>query len=171
LGTGMADYLADLVDVRVASPGVALVTLNLPQLRNAMTTELTSAWVTAMDEIAVDRSLRVVVVTGAGSAFCSGADLSWLDQGNLSDNTPDRLRDRMLPFYRAWLAPQRIPVPVIAAVNGAAVGAGLCLALACDLRYASPSAAFSAPFTQVGAHGGMAVSWLLPEAVGMPRAR
>ena len=77
-------------------------------------------------------------MTGTGSAFCSGADLSWLDQGNLSDNTPDRLRDKMLPFYRAWLAPQQIPVPVVAAVNGPAVGAGLCLALACDLRYASP---------------------------------
>jgi len=167
----MADYLADLVDVRLASPGVALVTLNLPQVRNAMTTEMTSAWVTVMDKVAGDRSLRAVVVTGAGSAFCSGADLSWLDQGNLSDNTPDRLRDKMLPFYRAWLAPQQVAVPVIAAVNGAAVGAGLCLALACDLRYAAPSAAFSAPFTQLGTHGGMAVSWLLPEAVGMPRAR
>jgi enoyl-CoA hydratase len=171
MGGGMADYLADLVDVRLASPGVALVTLNLPQVRNAMTTELTSAWVTAMDKIAGDRSLRVVVVTGAGSAFCSGADLSWLDQGNLSDNTPDRLRDKMLPFYRAWLTPLEISVPVVAAVNGPAVGAGLCLALACDLRYGSPSATFSAPFTQLGTHGGMAVSWLLPEAVGMPRAR
>ena len=68
MGGGMADYLADLVDVRQASPGVALVTLNLPQMRNAMTTELTSAWVTATDNIAGDRSLRVVVVTGAGSA-------------------------------------------------------------------------------------------------------
>jgi enoyl-CoA hydratase/carnithine racemase len=167
----MANKLAELVDVRLASPGVALVTLNLPQVRNAMTTELTSAWVTAMDEIAGDRSLRAVVVTGEGSAFCSGADLSWLDQGNRSDNTPDRLRDKMLPFYRAWLAPQQIPVPVVAAVNGPAVGAGLCLALACDLRYAAPSATFSAPFTQLGTHGGMAVSFLLPEAVGMPRAR
>ena len=167
----MADELEGFVDLQLASPGVGLVTLNLPQVRNAMTTELTAAWVTVMDKIAGDRSLRAVVVTGAGSAFCSGADLSWLDQGNLSDNTPDRLRDKMLPFYRAWLAPQQVPVPVVAAVNGPAVGAGLCLALACDLRYASPSAAFSAPFTQLGTHGGMAVSWLLPEAVGMPRAR
>jgi len=167
----MADRLAELVDVRLASAGVALVTLNLPQVRNAMTTELTAAWTTAMDKVAGDRSLRAVVVTGAGSAFCAGADLSWLEQGNLSDNTPDRLRDKMLPFYRAWLVPQQIPVPVVAAVNGPAVGAGLCLALACDLRYASPSAMFSAPFTQLGTHGGMAVSWLLPEAVGMPRAR
>jgi enoyl-CoA hydratase/carnithine racemase len=163
--------MAKLVDVRLESDGVALITLNLPQLRNAMTTELTSAWTVAMDTVAGDRSLRAVVVTGEGSAFCSGADLSWLDQGNLSDNTPDRLRDKMLPFYRAWLAPQQIPVPVLAAVNGPAVGAGLCLALACDLRYASPMATFSAPFTQLGTHGGMAVSWLLPEAVGIPRAR
>jgi enoyl-CoA hydratase/carnithine racemase len=167
----MADRLTGLVDVRLASAGVALVTLNLPRLRNAMTTELTSAWATAMDQVAGDRSLRAVVVTGAGSAFCSGADLSWLDQANLSDNTPDRLRDKMLPFYRTWLVPRQIPVPVVAAVNGPAVGAGLCLALACDLRYASPSAVFSAPFSQLGTHGGMAVSSLLPEAVGMPRAR
>src|SRR5215471_7637389 len=102
----MADRLADLVDVRLALPGVPLVTLNLPELRNAITTELTAAWTAAMDKVAADRSLRAVVVTGAGSAFCSGADLSWLDQDNLSDNTPDRLRDKMLPFYRAWLAPQ-----------------------------------------------------------------
>src|ERR1700684_4469910 len=135
----MADYLADLVDVRLPSPGVARVTLNLPQLRNAMTTELTSAWTAAMGEVAGDRSLRVVVVTGAGSAFCSGADLSWLDQGNLSDNPPDRLRDKMLPFYRAWLAPQQLSVPVVAAVNGPAVGAGLFLGRAWDLRYGSPS--------------------------------
>ena len=167
----MPDGLEELVDLQLASPGVALVTLNLPRLRNAMTTELTSAWTAVMDQVAGDRSLRAVVVTGTGSAFCSGADLSWLDQGNLSDNTPDRLRDKMLPFYRAWLAPQQIAVPVVAAVNGPAVGAGLCLALACDLRYASPSATFSTPFTQVGTHGGMGVSWLLPEAVGMPRAR
>src|ERR1700688_578799 len=167
----MADELEGLVELQLASPGVALVTLHLPQLRNAMTTELTSAWTAAMDEVAGDRSLRAVVITGTGSAFCSGADLSWLDQGNLSDNTPDRLRDKMLPFYRAWLTPLEISVPVVAAVNGPAVGAGLCLALACDLRYASPSATFSAPFTQLGTHGGMAVSWLLPEAVGMPRAR
>jgi enoyl-CoA hydratase len=167
----MADRPTGLVDVRLVSAGVALVTLNLPKLRNAMTTELTSAWTEGMDNVATDRSLRAVVVTGAGSAFCSGADLSWLDQGNLDDNTPDRLRDKMLPFYRTWLAPTQIPVPVVAAVNGPAVGAGLCLALACDLRFAAPSATFSAPFTQLGTHGGMAVSWLLPETVGMSRAR
>jgi enoyl-CoA hydratase/carnithine racemase len=77
----------------------------------------------------------------------------------------------MFPFYQVWLGIRDLPVPSIAAVNGPAVGAGLCLALACDLRYAAPAARFSAPFTTLGMHPGMAATWLLPEAVGMPRAR
>jgi enoyl-CoA hydratase len=77
----------------------------------------------------------------------------------------------MLPFYRTWLAIRDLEVPTIAAVNGAAVGAGLCLALACDLRYAATGARLSAPFTALGLHAGMAATWLLPEAVGVVRAR
>jgi len=153
------------------SPGVAVATLNLPEVRNAMTAELTQAWVAAMERVSADRSLRALAVTGSGPAFCSGADLSWLDQGGMDENTPDRLREKMVPFYRAWLAPRLLSIPVIAAVNGPAVGAGLCLALACDLRYAAPGATFSAPFIELGTHGGMAASWLLPEAIGLPRAR
>jgi enoyl-CoA hydratase len=160
-----------LVNLSFPSPGVAVVTLNLPEVRNAMTTALTEAWVAAMDKVEADRALRAIVVTGNGPAFCAGADLSWLDQGSIEENTPDRLREKMLPFYRAWLAPRYLSVPVIAAVNGPAVGAGLCLALACDLRYASPGATLSAPFIELGTHGGMAASWLLPEAIGLPRAR
>jgi len=161
----------ELVDLSFPVPGVAVATLNLPEVRNAMTAGLTQAWVTAMEAVAADRSLRALAVTGAGSAFCSGADLSWLDQGSIDENTPDRLREKMLPFYRAWLAPRSLSIPVIAAVNGPAVGAGMCLALACDLRYAAPGATFSAPFIELGTHGGMAASWLLPEAIGLSRAR
>jgi enoyl-CoA hydratase/carnithine racemase len=160
-----------LIKVTCPSPGVALLTLNLPEVRNAMTEKMTDAWLAAINKVSADRSLRAVEVTGSGSAFCSGADLSWLDQGNKDENTPDRLREKMLPFYRAWLAPRYLSIPVIAAVNGPVVGAGLCMALACDLRYAAPEATFSAPFIELGTHGGMAASWLLPEAVGVPRAR
>jgi enoyl-CoA hydratase/carnithine racemase len=149
--------------------GVVVLTLALPDRRNAMTAELTTAWTHAMAELRGDRSVRAVVVTGEGSAFCSGGDLSWIAES--PDLTVDAIRDRMVPFYRAWLGIRDLEVPTIAAVNGHAVGAGLCLALACDLRYAAAGATLSAPFTSLGMHAGMAATWLLPEAVGLPIAR
>jgi enoyl-CoA hydratase/carnithine racemase len=153
------------------SSGVRLLTLALPEVRNAMTAELTAAWSEALDQVRADAGARVLVVTGQGPVFCSGADLSWLDQGGVGSVTPDKLRERMLPFYRAWIAPRTLGIPVIAAVNGSAIGAGVALALSCDLRYASPAAHFRTPFIQVGTHGGMAANWLLCEAVGRTRAR
>ncbi len=157
--------------LRVERPadGVVLLTLNLPDRRNAMTAELTSAWASAIATLASDATLRAVIVTGAGPAFCAGGDLSWL--GGSPDMTVAQLRERMLPFYRTWLAVRSLDVPVIAAVNGPAVGAGLCLALACDVRFAATTAHFSVPFVALGIHAGMAATFLLPEAVGLPRAR
>ncbi|MHB8341290.1 MAG: enoyl-CoA hydratase/isomerase family protein [Mycobacteriales bacterium] len=157
--------------VESPSPGVSLVSLNCPDRRNAMTAELTEAFGASVAALAADRSVRAVVVTGRGSAFCAGGDLSWIEAGSGSDVSPDSVRDRMLPFYRTWLSVRDLPVPVVAAVNGSAIGAGLCLALACDVRYAAAEARFSAPFTKLGMHPGMAASWLLPEVVGMARAR
>jgi enoyl-CoA hydratase/carnithine racemase len=149
--------------------GVVVLTLALPERRNAMTAELTQAWTEAVGSLRGDRAVRAVVVTGEGTAFCSGGDLSWI--GESPDLTVDTIRDRMLPFYRAWLGIRDLDVPTIAAINGHAVGAGLCLALACDLRYAAESAMLSVPFTALGMHAGMAATWLLPEAVGLPVAR
>lgn len=149
--------------------GVAILTFALPELRNAMTAELTAAWTTAVAELRSDPDLRAVVVTGEGSAFCSGGDLSWI--GESPDLTVPKIRDRMLPFYRSWLAIRDLEVPTIAAINGHAVGAGLCVALACDLRYAAAGAMLSAPFTALGMHSGMAATYLLPATVGLPVAR
>jgi enoyl-CoA hydratase/carnithine racemase len=149
--------------------GVVILTLSLPERRNAMTAELTQAWTDAVALLRGDRDVRAVVVTGEGSAFCSGGDLSWI--GESPDLTVDAIRDRMLPFYRAWLGIRDLEVPTIAAINGHAVGAGLCLALACDLRYAAVGSKLSAPFAALGMHAGMAATWLLPEAVGLPIAR
>ncbi|HUN37633.1 MAG TPA: enoyl-CoA hydratase-related protein [Trebonia sp.] len=167
----MARSRSDAVLLSSPGPGIRLVTLNRPNIRNAMTEELTAAWNEALDEVAADAETRVLVVTGQGSSFCSGADLSWLDQGSADDVTITRLRERMLPFYRSWLRARALPFPVIAAVNGVTVGAGVCLALSCDLRYASHSAKFSTPFIFRGTHGGMGATWLLPEAIGVLRAR
>lgn len=161
----------NLVDLRVERPadGVVLVTLDLPERRNMMSAAMTASWGRAMAALRADRSVRAVVVTGAGPAFCSGGDLSWI--GGEPDATVDDLRARMLPFYRTWLAVRDLEVPTIAAVNGAAVGAGLALALACDLRYAAVDARLGAPFTALGMHPGMATTWLLPEVVGLAVAR
>jgi enoyl-CoA hydratase len=151
------------------SAGVALLTLDNPDMRNAMSDEMTSSWVAAVAELAADRSLRAVVVTGAGSAFCSGGNTSWI--AGEPDATVDELRGRMLPFYRAWLSIRSLEVPTIAAVNGAAIGAGLCLALACDLRYAVAGAKLGVPFVKLGMHAGMGGTYLLPEVVGEAQAR
>ncbi len=157
--------------LRVERPadGVALVTLDNPDLRNAMSDEMTASWVAAMTELAGDRSVRAVVVTGEGSAFCSGGNTSWI--ASEPDATVDQLRTRMLPFYRAWLSIRTLEVPTIAAINGAAIGAGLCLALACDLRYAAAGAKMGVPFVKLGMHAGMGATYLLPEVVGQAHAR
>lgn len=163
--------MTDLPHLRLERPaaGVALITLDNPDQRNAMSAEMTSSWVAAVDELAADRSLRALVVTGAGSAFCSGGDTSWI--AGEPDASVDHLRTRMLTFYRSWLSVRRLEVPTIAAVNGAAIGAGLCIALACDLRYAARGARLGAPFVKLGMHPGMAATHLLPEAVGEAHAR
>jgi enoyl-CoA hydratase/carnithine racemase len=165
----MSGEPADVLLVERRPDGVAVLTLNDPARRNAMSDEITAAWKTTIEELRADAELRCVVVTGAGSAFSSGGNLSWLaDTGSVS--VPP-LRDRMLTFYRTWLAIRGLEVPTIAAVNGHAVGAGLCLALACDLRYAADDAKLLAPFTALGLHPGMAATWLFPEVAGLPLAR
>jgi enoyl-CoA hydratase len=149
--------------------GVAILTLDNPEQRNAMSDQMTASWVAAVDELAADRSVRAVVVTGAGSAFCSGGNTSWI--ASEPDATVDELRTRMIAFYRAWLSIRRLEVPTIAAVNGPAIGAGLCLALACDLRYAAGGAKLGVPFVKLGMHAGMGGTHLLPEVVGEAHAR
>ncbi|HET8561283.1 MAG TPA: enoyl-CoA hydratase-related protein [Marmoricola sp.] len=166
-----ASATPELAHLRLERPadGVALLTLDNPGQRNAMSEEMTGSWVRAVDALAADRSVRVVVVTGAGSAFCSGGNTGWI--ASEPDATVDELRDRMVPFYRQWLSIRRLEVPTIAAVNGPAIGAGLCLALACDIRYAASSAKLGAPFVRLGMHAGMAATYLLPNAVGDAHAR
>jgi enoyl-CoA hydratase len=151
------------------SDGVALITLDNPDQRNAMSEEMTASWVAAVDELVGDPSVRCVVYTGAGTAFCSGGNPTWI--ASEPDATVDQLRTRMIAFYRAWLSIRKLEVPTIAAVNGWAVGAGMCLALAADIRYASANARFSVPFVKLGMHAGMAATFLLPNVVGPGRAR
>jgi enoyl-CoA hydratase len=134
-----------------------------------MSGPMTQAWAALMADLATDTDLRVLVVTGEGSAFCSGGDTSWIAAE--PDASVGDLRARMLPFYRTWLSVLDLDVPTLAAVNGPAIGAGLCLALACDVRYAASGAVLGAPFVRLGMHPGMAATWLLPDVVGPAHAR
>ena len=167
----MPASMPDYEHLRLETPaeGVALLTLDNPDQRNAMSDRMTESWVAAIDDLAADRSVRAVVVTGEGSAFCSGGNTSWI--ASEPDATVDELRTRMMPFYRAWLSIRKLEVPTIAAVNGHAIGAGLCLALACDLRYAASGAKLGLPFVRLGMHAGMAGTYLLPHVVGEAHAR
>ncbi|MGN6333215.1 MAG: enoyl-CoA hydratase/isomerase family protein [Motilibacteraceae bacterium] len=169
----------DDLSVRARPDRVAVVTLDLPDRRNLMSDAMTASWARLMTGLAADPELRCVVVTGAGPAFCAGGDVSWLaslgggaTSGKVAGGaTVDALRTRMLSFYRSWLTVRQLEVPTIAAVNGAAIGAGLTLALACDLRYAADDATLAVPFTSLGLHPGMATTWLLPDVAGLAVAR
>jgi enoyl-CoA hydratase/carnithine racemase len=170
----MADQVyegAGLAELRVErrDSGVVTLTLALPERRNMMSAAMTASWGEAMAGLRADPSVRAVVVTGEGSAFCSGGDVSWI--GATPDASINELRERMLPFYRTWLAVRELEVVTIAAINGAAIGAGLALALACDLRYAAQDAKLAVPFTALGMHAGMATTYTLPEVVGLAVAR
>ena len=114
--------------------------------------------------------MRVVVVTGDGTAFCSGGNTGWI--ASEPDATVDHLRTRMMAFYRAWLSIRKLEVPTIAAVNGHAIGAGLCLALACDIRYAAAGRQARAPrSSSSGCTPAWPATYLLPNVVGEAHAR
>jgi enoyl-CoA hydratase len=147
---------------------VVTLTLNRPEIRNAMDQALTAAFASAVDSLRGDRDVRAVIVTGAPPAFCSGGDLSWIEPGP-GANVPE-MREKMRAFYPRFLGVRTLDVPVIAAVNGHAVGAGLCLAMACDMRIAAEDAKLSAPFTKLGMHPGMAATYLLVRLLGTARA-
>jgi enoyl-CoA hydratase len=164
-----SDALSDILLLERRPDGVAVLTLNDQDRRNAMSDELTAAWKEAVAGLRADTGLRCVIVTGAGTAFSSGGNLGWLAGSNAVAVPP--LRDRMVTFYRTWLEIRTLEVPTIAAINGHAIGAGFSLALACDLRYAAADAKLAVPFTALGLHPGMATTWLLPEVAGLPLAR
>jgi enoyl-CoA hydratase len=141
---------------------VAVITVNDPERRNAVTAEISAALRAAVDAAEANTDVHALIVTGAGKAFCAGADLTALGEA-----TEDGLRT----IYDGFLAVADCTLPTIAAVNGAAVGAGLNLALAADVRIAGPAALFDPRFQKLGIHPGGGATWMLQRAVGVQAAR
>lgn len=141
---------------------VAVITVNDPDRRNAVTFEMSAALRAAVEAAEANTDVHAVIVTGAGKAFCAGADLTALGEA-----TEEGLRK----IYDGFLAVANCTLPTIAAVNGAAVGAGLNLALAADVRIAGPAALFDPRFQKLGIHPGGGATWMLQRAVGPQVAR
>ena len=141
---------------------VALLTVNDAHRRNAVTAEISAALRAAVDSAEANPDVHAVIVTGAGKAFCAGADLTALGAAT---------EDGLMAIYDGFLAVANCALPTIAAVNGAAVGAGLNLALAADVRIAGPAAMFDPRFQKLGIHPGGGATWMLQRAVGPQVAR
>jgi enoyl-CoA hydratase/carnithine racemase len=159
------------VEVEVEA-GVATITLNRPENRNSMTPDLMAAFRAAIAGAATDRALRAVVLTGRGPSFCAGADFRTASPVPEDAADPPSVPDyeRLYATYEPFLEVFDLPMPVIAAMNGHAVGGGFGLALVCDLRIANREARYGANFARLGFHSGMAISHLLPRIVGVPLA-
>jgi enoyl-CoA hydratase len=150
--------------VRVSdADGVATVTLVDTKRRNAMTAAMVEEIVATFDELEANDAVGAVVLTGEPPAFCSGADVSSL--GALASGEPGERRS-VVSIYEGFLRVLRSPLPTIGAINGPAVGAGMNLALVCDVRLAAASARFEARFLKIGLHPGGGHTWLLERAVG-----
>jgi enoyl-CoA hydratase len=143
------------------SEGIATVTLHDPDRRNALTLPMTTEIVDTFDTLERDPSVGAVIVTGEPPAFCAGADLS-----HLSSSAEGGAEAGLRAIYEGFLRIGRSPLPTIAAVNGAAVGAGMNLALVCDVRLAVPRARFDTRFLQLGLHPGGGHTWMFRRIAG-----
>jgi enoyl-CoA hydratase/carnithine racemase len=148
--------------------GIATITLNRPERRNAFNVEMLDLWLEALRDARTNDAVQVIVVTGAGRAFCSGGDVgSMSERGDMTGLEHKRWLEVV---HRIPLTLEEIDKPVIAALNGAAAGAGLDMALMCDLRFAAEGARFSEAYVKVGLIPGDGGTYFLPRLIGTARA-
>lgn len=153
--------------VRYARDGhVGVITLDRPDNRNSMTPELLDAFVVASAAAKADTNIRCLVITGTGHCFSSGADF----KSTLQRSEGETPAERSYAMYAPFLSLLDLEVPLVGALNGHTVGGGFGLALVCDVRIGARDAKYGANFVKLGLAPGMAISYLLPRIVGMPRA-
>jgi enoyl-CoA hydratase/carnithine racemase len=146
---------------------IATLILDDAPRKNAMTAAMGEALEARVAELLADANVRVVVLRGAGGAFSGGGDLAMLE--HLRTVTPEESRAFMLAFYAKYLSLTTLAVPTIAVVEGAAIGAGLCVALACDLLLVDEKAKLAVNFASLGLHPGMGATYLVPRRAGAMR--
>jgi 2-(1,2-epoxy-1,2-dihydrophenyl)acetyl-CoA isomerase len=149
--------------------GIATVVMNRPERLNALNNELATALNDALGRLAEDKSISVVVLTGAGRAFCAGGDLALIGKGRASGQT-QALEPLLRSGMQAVMTMRVMPQPVIAAVNGPAAGAGMNIALAADIRIAAEEATFGQNFAKVGLFPDFGGTYFLPQLIGPAKA-
>lgn len=154
-----------LVTFSRATRHVGVITLNVPSKLNALSVAVGEEFRQTVERVSKEQDLRALVVTGAGKAFSAGGDLGFLEARGAT--SPQENSWEMLRYYDRFLSLRRmIQVPTIAAINGAAVGAGLCLALTCDLRVVESKARLGLNFSRLGIHAGLGSTHFLPSLIG-----
>ncbi len=149
--------------------GIARIVLDRPERMNAFTFEMIDAWLAALLRCRTDDDVKVIIVTGTGSAFCSGGDI--VEMVDRLGHTPEQRKNELFQrIERIPLALEDLDKPVIAVVNGVATGAGMDMALMCDIRYAGESARFAETYVNVGLVPGAGGAHYLPRLVGVSRA-
>lgn len=157
------------VEYELRSEQIGLITLNDPENLNAMGEEMAKAFAALVAKLESDAQRpRVLVLTGAGRAFSAGGNLAMLEKKTTFSGEVNR--QLMLDFYHSFLGILDLKIPLIAAINGHAIGAGLCVACACDVRVAQTGAKLGFTFTKLGLHPGMGGTFFLPKVVGTSMA-
>ena len=145
---------------------IAQISLNRPNNRNSMDSEVLPAFHEVMQQVIDNKDIRCLIVTGSGNTFCGGADL----KGNITAGEEKPPHENFMEIYKPFLTIMNVKIPVIAAMNGHAIGGGFGLALICDIRIANKKSKYGANFVRLGLHSGMAVSYMLPRIIGLPLA-
>ncbi|MBI2893656.1 MAG: enoyl-CoA hydratase/isomerase family protein [Deltaproteobacteria bacterium] len=154
--------------IRLEKGRIATLWLCRPDRLNAMNLQMSEEVVEALGAVDADEDVRALLVRGEGRSFSSGGDFELIEAA--ASRTQEENRAAMVQFYGRFLSILRVKVPTIAVLHGPAIGAGLCFAAACDLRYAAHDARLGASFVRIGLHPGMAATVLLPRLVGAARA-
>jgi enoyl-CoA hydratase/carnithine racemase len=165
--TGTDQVLCEITEA------VAVITLNRPDARNALSDELTPALRRMIKEMGENSDVNVLLITGAGTAFCAGGDVKGMNKGvgGREMTTEERIEDLKIRQRTLTGALRAVRKPTIAALPGPAAGAGLSIALACDIRIASASAFISTGYARVGLSGDYGIAWMLTNLVGTAKAR
>ncbi|MBV1877873.1 MAG: enoyl-CoA hydratase [Pseudomonadales bacterium] len=170
IDTGTEDLLAEVID------GVAILTLNRPEAKNAMSAAMNKAMRQTFTDVELDPEVKCIVLTGAGNAFCAGGDVKGMAAASARTSEGEWPIDRRIHEQRISQREvagrlYKMPKPTLAALPGAAAGAGLCLALACDLRIMSQNAIMTTAFARIGYSGDFGGSYFLTQLVGAAKAK